>query len=61
MGMKGCTVRGMTYVNHNKLLTRCVGCTGGKHRSVTMANRLSEYFERKGDNPVALLHRDITK
>lgn len=38
-----------------------VGCTGGKHRSVTMANRLSEYFERKGDNPVALLHRDITK
>lgn len=38
-----------------------VGCTGGKHRSVTMANRLNEYFEKKGCYPVAVLHRDIAR
>ena len=42
-------------------LTIAVGCTGGKHRSVTMANRLNEYFETNGKYPVVLLHRDITR
>ena len=42
-------------------LTIAVGCTGGKHRSVTMANRLNEYFETNGKYPVGLLHRDITR
>ena len=38
----------------------CVGCTGGKHRSVTMANRLADVF-LKGSWPVAVLHRDINR
>ncbi len=42
-----------------KQLTIAVGCTGGKHRSVTIANRLNEYFEKSGEYPVVLLHRDI--
>ncbi len=38
----------------------CVGCTGGKHRSVTLANRLGDYFA-KSSWPASVLHRDITK
>ena len=44
-----------------KQLTIAVGCTGGKHRSVTIANKLNEYFEGKGEYPVVLLHRDISR
>ncbi|HCI73187.1 MAG TPA: RNase adapter RapZ [Lachnospiraceae bacterium] len=38
----------------------CVGCTGGKHRSVTMANKLGDYFA-KSPWPASVLHRDITR
>ena len=38
-----------------------VGCTGGKHRSVTITNMLSEYFAAEGKYPVAVLHRDISR
>lgn len=38
-----------------------VGCTGGKHRSVTVANMLSDYFTRSGLDTVAVLHRDISR
>jgi len=35
-----------------------LGCTGGKHRSVVMANRLASYFS--GENYlVNVTHRDI--
>ncbi len=44
-----------------KQLTIAVGCTGGKHRSVTLANKLNEYFEKSGEYPVVLLHRDISR
>lgn len=37
-----------------------LGCTGGKHRSVVMANELSAYFNDKGYS-VNSTHRDITK
>ena len=37
-----------------------LGCTGGKHRSVVMANELAAYFNDKGYH-VNLNHRDITK
>ncbi len=36
------------------------GCTGGKHRSVTLANALEEYFKDK-DVKTTLDHRDIRK
>ena len=38
-----------------------IGCTGGKHRSVTITNMLSEYFAVEGKYPVAVLHRDISR
>lgn len=44
-----------------KQLTVAIGCTGGKHRSVTIANKLNEYYEKKGRDPVVLLHRDLTR
>ena len=50
------------YVSEGKnQLVISIGCTGGKHRSVTMANRLNEYFEKSGKYPVVLLHRDISR
>lgn len=41
-------------------LTIAIGCTGGKHRSVTIANRL-EVFLRELDYYVTLRHRDLNK
>lgn len=38
-----------------------VGCTGGKHRSVTLANRLYEALEGRGEYGVKVEHRDIEK
>ncbi len=37
-----------------------IGCTGGKHRSVTIAMQLDEYFIQKGYRCV-ITHRDISK
>ena len=37
-----------------------IGCTGGKHRSVTIANYLATFFADLGQN-VSTLHRDIDK
>jgi UPF0042 nucleotide-binding protein len=36
------------------------GCTGGKHRSVVMANQLGAYFIERGYS-VTINHRDIAK
>lgn len=47
-------------VEGKRQLMICVGCTGGKHRSVTLANRLEEYY-RKSPWPVSVLHRDIAR
>jgi len=41
-------------------LTLCFGCTGGKHRSVSIVNELAERFEAMGYN-VSTTHRDIEK
>lgn len=47
------------YIEEGKSsLTVCIGCTGGKHRSVTMANRLAEALEGKNVN---IIHRDILR
>lgn len=42
-------------------LVVAIGCTGGKHRSVTLANKLYERFENQNDYGVKLEHRDIEK
>lgn len=36
-----------------------IGCTGGKHRSVTLANKLYEVLESRGGYGVKVQHRDI--
>ena len=38
-----------------------VGCTGGKHRSVTFANKLYEALLNQGDYGIKVEHRDIPK
>ncbi len=47
------------YVAEGKsYLTVAVGCTGGRHRSIVVAEELAEYF-RRGGHPVVLDHRDL--
>lgn len=47
------------YIEEGKSsLTVCIGCTGGKHRSVTMANKLAEALTDYHPN---IIHRDITR
>ena len=41
-------------------LTICIGCTGGKHRSVAIAGELARRLGAAGQ-PVRLWHRDIEK
>lgn len=41
-------------------LVIAIGCTGGKHRSVTIANALYEFLQEKG-HTVIKQHRDIEK
>ncbi|MFZ3115757.1 MAG: RNase adapter RapZ [Syntrophales bacterium] len=41
-------------------LNVALGCTGGKHRSVVIANKLAEYFQGR-DYRVTTSHRDIGK
>ena len=50
------------YVAEGKhQLVIAIGFTGGKHRSVTLANELYHYFETANDYGVRIEHRDIAK
>ncbi|HQX55120.1 MAG TPA: RNase adapter RapZ [Pyrinomonadaceae bacterium] len=42
-------------------LTIGVGCTGGRHRSVMVANAIGKALKKIGDFEVAVSHRDIQK
>ncbi|HEY6554108.1 MAG TPA: RNase adapter RapZ, partial [Vicinamibacteria bacterium] len=47
------------YVREGKsYLTIAVGCTGGRHRSVMVANALAARFSAK-DYAVRVYHRDV--
>ncbi len=49
------------YINEGKnVLVISIGCTGGRHRSVTIANRLNDYIKTLGYT-VFLRHNDIVK
>ena len=48
------------YVKEGKYqLVIGIGCTGGKHRSVTLANRLYEHMKNKGEYGIKIAHRDV--
>ena len=42
-------------------LTIGIGCTGGRHRSVAIAERLAGEYGERGDYLVDVVHRDISK
>jgi len=49
------------FIDEGKgLLTVSVGCTGGKHRSVIIADKLKEHIKRKNYS-VRIYHRDLFK
>jgi UPF0042 nucleotide-binding protein len=49
------------YVAEGKShLTIAIGCTGGRHRSVTVAERIWREFTARDDVAVRVTHRDIT-
>ena len=49
------------YIEEGKIsLTIAIGCTGGKHRSVTMTNKLSDYLKSE-DYDVNVSYRDLGK
>jgi UPF0042 nucleotide-binding protein len=46
--------------NNRSYLTVAIGCTGGQHRSVYLANRLCEHFSN--EQPfVQVVHKELTK
>lgn len=58
-----CTLLGLTIPLYKKegrsQLVIAIGCTGGKHRSVTMANRLADALKEMTDGQILVYHRDI--
>jgi UPF0042 nucleotide-binding protein len=50
------------YVAEGKAhLVIAIGCTGGRHRSVAIAEHLAERYRDRADVAVAVAHRDIDK
>lgn len=48
------------YIKEGKnRLVVAIGCTGGKHRSVTLANALYDELENTGNYGITLHHRDV--
>ncbi|MDE6204355.1 MAG: RNase adapter RapZ [Lachnospiraceae bacterium] len=48
------------YIKEGKYqLVIGIGCTGGKHRSVTLANKLHECMKDKGGYGINISHRDV--
>jgi UPF0042 nucleotide-binding protein len=48
------------YVDEGKrYLTIAIGCTGGKHRSVAIAEYIGSYLRGTTDAPVTVEHRDL--
>ena len=49
------------YIKEGKSqLMIAVGCTGGKHRSITFARKIAEFCQKQGYTP-AVLHRDAAR
>ncbi|MDD0824480.1 RNase adapter RapZ [Mannheimia sp. AT1] len=50
----------MLEQNNRSYLTIAIGCTGGKHRSVFVAEQLAKYFQDKGKN-VQIRHKSLER
>ena len=49
------------YVDEGKsYLTVAIGCTGGRHRSIVVADDLADYFKERGHR-VTVSHRDVDR
>ena len=48
-------------IEGKKQLVIGIGCTGGKHRSVTLANRLYEELEQQREYGTKIEHRDLAR
>jgi RNase adapter protein RapZ len=48
------------YVAEGKThLSVAIGCTGGRHRSITVADRIARYLDGRDDVSVRVVHRDV--
>ncbi len=48
------------YVTEGKThLTIAIGCTGGRHRSLTVADRIAEHLADRDDVSLRVVHRDV--
>jgi UPF0042 nucleotide-binding protein len=48
------------YVAEGKThLTIAIGCTGGRHRSITVANRIARDLRNRDDVTVRVVNRDV--
>ena len=48
------------YIAEGKThLTIAIGCTGGRHRSVTVADRIARHLSAREDVSVRVVHRDV--
>ncbi|HEX8075244.1 MAG TPA: RNase adapter RapZ [Thermoleophilaceae bacterium] len=51
-----------SYVREGKAhLTVGIGCTGGRHRSVVIGERLAREYRERGEYMVEVIHRDMDK
>jgi UPF0042 nucleotide-binding protein len=48
------------YVAEGKThLTIAIGCTGGRHRSITVASRIARHLADRDELGVRVVHRDV--
>jgi UPF0042 nucleotide-binding protein len=42
-------------------LTIGIGCTGGRHRSIVLAEQLAGWLREQGHGPVEVFHRELER
>jgi UPF0042 nucleotide-binding protein len=50
------------YIAEGKTrLTIAIGCTGGYHRSIVIAEELGTWLRNRGSGPVSVFHRELER